>query len=61
MRAFLPCLQEAGIDPASPRHTWPLPKLVRVLRSMQQSGERRRRALSGHVVIGGGQKSHHVA
>lgn len=33
------CLQEVGIDPASPRHTWPLPKLVRVLHSMQQSGE----------------------
>lgn len=32
-------LQEAGIDPASPRSAWPLPKLVRVLQGMQQTGE----------------------
>ena len=30
--------QEAGIDPGSPREAWPLPKLVRVLESMQQTG-----------------------
>lgn len=31
--------QEAGIDPTSPRDSWPLAKLVRVLEGMQQSGE----------------------
>jgi hypothetical protein len=31
-------VQEAGIQPAAPREAWPLPKLVRVLDSMQQTG-----------------------
>ena len=31
-------VQEAGIQPAAPREAWPLPKLVRVLESMQQTG-----------------------
>lgn len=32
-------VQEAGIDPSSPRDAWPEGKLVRVLQAMQQTGK----------------------
>jgi hypothetical protein len=33
-------VQEVGIDPASPRDSWPEAKLIRVLQAMQQTGKR---------------------